>query len=44
MPHAAPSGPRLGTWLVLPFQIGVMVGLGITYTVTAGQSLKVVQG
>ena len=35
------TGPRLGMWLVVPFQVGVMVGLGITYTVTAGQSLKV---
>lgn len=35
------AGPKLGMWLVVPFQVGVMIGLGITYTVTAGQSLKV---
>ncbi|KAK9831658.1 hypothetical protein WJX74_004645 [Apatococcus lobatus] len=33
-------GPILGWWAVQPFQLIVMVGLAITYSVTGGQSLK----
>ena len=29
-----------GLWVVLPSQLIVLIGLGITYTVTGGQSLK----
>lgn len=35
-------GPKLGLWIVIPFQLIVMVGLGITYSVTAGKSLQAV--
>lgn len=38
------AGPRLGAWVTAPFQWSVMVGLGITYTVTAGQSFQVKGG
>ncbi len=34
-------GPMLGKWAVLPVQFTLMVGLCVTYSVTAGQSLKV---
>lgn len=33
-------GPRAGKWAVLPVQYSLMVGLCITYAVTAGQSFK----
>jgi amino acid permease len=33
-------GPRGGLWVILPSQLIVMIGLGITYSVTGGQSLK----
>ncbi|KAL3147305.1 hypothetical protein ABBQ32_002791 [Trebouxia sp. C0010 RCD-2024] len=35
-------GKRAGLWAVIPFQLIVMVGLGITYSVTAGKSLQAV--
>eukprot|EP00884_Botryococcus_braunii_P012819 jgi/Botrbrau1/21538/Bobra.174_2s0041.1 len=35
-------GKRLGLWVVVPFQFSVMIGLAITYTVTAGESLLAV--
>ena len=34
-----PAGPKLGKWIILPPQLIVMIGLGITYTVTGGSSL-----
>ena len=33
-------GERWGNWLIAPFQWSVLVGLAITYTATAGQSLQ----
>lgn len=33
------AGPKLGKWIVLPPQLIVMIGLGITYSVTGGSSL-----
>eukprot|EP00243_Klebsormidium_subtile_P008750 TRINITY_DN4211_c0_g1_i1.p1 TRINITY_DN4211_c0_g1~~TRINITY_DN4211_c0_g1_i1.p1 ORF type:complete len:482 (+),score=113.59 TRINITY_DN4211_c0_g1_i1:374-1819(+) len=33
-------GPKLGLWLTVPWQLCVMVGLGVTYSVTGGQSLQ----
>lgn len=33
------AGPKLGKWIILPPQLIVMIGLGITYTVTGGSSL-----
>eukprot|EP00884_Botryococcus_braunii_P006433 jgi/Botrbrau1/15791/Bobra.4_1s0142.1 len=33
-------GDRWGTWLLLPFQITLFVGIPITYTVTGAQSLQ----
>ena len=35
------AGPRAGFWAVVPFQFSVLLGLDITYMVTAGQSLQV---
>ncbi|DBA74512.1 TPA: hypothetical protein ACH3X2_000973 [Trebouxia sp. C0005] len=35
-------GQRAGLWAVVPFQLIVMIGLGITYSVTAGKSLQAV--
>ena len=35
------AGPRLGFWAVVPFQFSCLIGLDITYMVTAGQSLQV---
>jgi amino acid permease len=32
-------GPKLGFWMVLPCQLIMMVGLGIVYSVTGGNSL-----
>lgn len=32
-------GPRLGLWLVVPFQVIVMVGLGIVYMITGGSAM-----
>ena len=34
-------GEKWGNWAVAPFQWSVLVGLAITYTATAGQSLQV---
>lgn len=34
-------GEKWGLWAVAPFQWSVLVGLAITYTATAGQSLQV---
>lgn len=34
-------GEKYGNWAVAPFQWSVLVGLAITYTATAGQSLQV---
>jgi hypothetical protein len=34
-------GEKWGIWAVAPFQWSVLVGLAITYTATAGQSLQV---
>ena len=33
-------GERWGNWAIAPFQWSVLVGLAITYTATAGQSLQ----
>lgn len=33
-------GPRLGLWLVIPFQLIVMIGLAIVYMVTGGKSMQ----
>lgn len=33
------AGPKLGKWIILPPQLIVMIGLGITYSVTGGSSL-----
>jgi hypothetical protein len=33
-------GDFWGTWLLVPFQVTIFVGLPITYTVTGGESLK----
>ena len=32
------AGPKLGKWIILPPQLIVMIGLGITYSVTGGSS------
>lgn len=32
-------GPKLGKWIIMPPQLIVMIGLGITYSVTGGSSL-----
>mmetsp|Transcript_12305 Transcript_12305/g.37013 ORF Transcript_12305/g.37013 Transcript_12305/m.37013 type:complete len:484 (-) Transcript_12305:840-2291(-) len=32
-------GPKLGMWLVVPFQIIVMTGLGVVYMITGGSSM-----
>lgn len=34
-------GERWGVWAIAPFQWSVLIGLAITYTATAGQSLQV---
>lgn len=34
-------GGKWGNWAIAPFQWSVLVGLAITYTATAGQSLQV---
>lgn len=34
-------GDRWGVWAIAPFQWSVLIGLAITYTATAGQSLQV---
>ena len=36
-------GERWGVWAIAPFQWSVLIGLAITYTATAGQSLQVWQ-
>ena len=36
-------GDRWGVWAIAPFQWSVLIGLAITYTATAGQSLQVWQ-
>ena len=36
-------GERWGVWAIAPFQWSVLIGLAITYTATAGQSLQVRQ-
>jgi len=33
------AGPKLGKWIIMPPQLIVMIGLGITYSVTGGSSL-----
>lgn len=33
------EGDFWGTWLLLPFQVTLFVGLPITYAVTGGESL-----
>ncbi|CAK0780427.1 hypothetical protein CVIRNUC_005050 [Coccomyxa viridis] len=35
-------GERWGVWAIAPFQWSVLIGLAITYTATAGQSLQAV--
>ncbi|KAK9806840.1 hypothetical protein WJX72_004583 [[Myrmecia] bisecta] len=35
-------GPRAGLWIVIPFQLIVMIGLGIVYCVTGGKSMHAV--
>jgi amino acid permease len=35
-------GQRAGLWIVIPFQLIVMIGLGIVYCVTGGQSMHAV--
>ncbi|KAK9806916.1 hypothetical protein WJX72_007358 [[Myrmecia] bisecta] len=35
-------GRKAGLWIVIPFQLIVMVGLGIVYSVTGGQSMRAV--
>eukprot|EP01026_Neomeris_dumetosa_P050426 TRINITY_DN4421_c0_g1_i8.p2 TRINITY_DN4421_c0_g1~~TRINITY_DN4421_c0_g1_i8.p2 ORF type:complete len:251 (-),score=14.82 TRINITY_DN4421_c0_g1_i8:5-757(-) len=36
-------GDKLGLWVIVPFQFIVLIGLDITYMVTAGESLWAVQ-
>ena len=40
--HDVTAGKTLGLWLVLPPQLIVMVGLGITYSVTGGSALSLI--
>ncbi|KAK9815636.1 hypothetical protein WJX72_007252 [[Myrmecia] bisecta] len=35
-------GKRWGAWAIVPSQFSVMIGLAVTYTVTAGQSLQAI--
>ncbi len=37
------AGEFWGTWLLVPFQVTLFVGLPITYAVTGGQSLHKVR-
>ena len=36
---APPAGPRAGKWALIPFQVAVLVGIALTYTVLGGQDL-----
>jgi hypothetical protein len=33
------AGPRAGKWALLPFQLAVLVGIAITYTVLGAENL-----
>ena len=40
MPPFSCAGPRAGKWALQPFQLAVLIGIGVTYTVVAGNCMS----